>query len=64
MASRGFTVFGAPAYLVEGNFTVRVTHGNREWYVWKQKRVEVTPEHLREVEKFAAELTEALLPTT
>ena len=63
VASDGFSVFGAPAYLVEGNFSVRVTHRKREWYVWKQQMVEVTPEHLREVEAFSAELTEALLPT-
>jgi hypothetical protein len=62
-ASDGFNVFGAPAYLVEGNFTVRVTHGGREWYVWKQQRVEVTPERLREMEAFSEELAEALLPT-
>lgn len=63
IACDGFSVFGAPAYLVEGNFTVRVTQGAREWYVWKQRRVEVTPERLAEVEAFSEELAEALLPT-
>ncbi|MGH9714989.1 MAG: hypothetical protein ACRD5M_16970 [Candidatus Acidiferrales bacterium] len=63
VASGGFTVFGSASYLIGGNLTVRVTHQDKDWFVWKQERLEVTPARLAELEKFTAELSTMLLPT-
>jgi hypothetical protein len=58
----GFGIFGTPAYLLGGNFTVRVRRGGREFFVWKKESLEVTPARLAELDAFAAELSQALLP--
>ena len=53
----------APAsYLLEGNFTVRVRRDGREWFVWKSRQVEATPERLEEVAQFSADLSVLLAP--
>jgi hypothetical protein len=62
VASGGFMLFGSPSYLIEGNFSVRVISGGRDWLVWKKTKIEVTPARLSEIDAFAAELSEALLP--
>jgi hypothetical protein len=61
-ASGSFKNFGAPAYLIGGNFSVRVQHNGCEFFVWKKESLEVTPERLTELDTFAAELSQALLP--
>jgi hypothetical protein len=61
-AAGGFSIFSAPAYLIGGNFSVRVRRDGREFFVWKKESVEVTAARLTELDAFAAELTEALLP--
>jgi hypothetical protein len=61
-ASGGFGIFGAPAYLIGGNFSVRVRRDGREFFVWKKQAIDVTPERLAELDAFAAELSQALLP--
>ena len=61
-AAGGFGIFGTPAYLIGGNFSVRVRRDGREFFVWKKESVEVTAARLTELDAFAAELTEALLP--
>jgi hypothetical protein len=61
-ASGSFTIFGAPAYLIGGNFSVRVQRDGREFFVWKNESLEVTPERRTELDTFAAELSQALLP--
>lgn len=53
-------LYGEPSYLVEGNLTVRVTRAGRQWFVWKKKQVEATPEGMGELERFAEELGRAL----
>jgi hypothetical protein len=58
----GFNIFGAPAYLIGGNFSVRVRRDTREFFMWKKESLEVTAARLAELDAFAAELTEALLP--
>ncbi len=60
--SGNLEIFGTPAYLLNGNFTVRIQHNNRAYFVWKKERVEATPARLAELESFAAELSEVLLP--
>lgn len=62
VASGGFTLFGAPSYLIGGNFSVRVTSDGRDWLVWKQSKLEATPSRLSELDTFSAELSEVLLP--
>ena len=61
-AAGGFDIFGAPAYLIGGNFSVRVRRDGREFFVWKKESLEVTPARRSELDAFAAELSVALLP--
>jgi hypothetical protein len=61
-ATGGFDIFGTPAYLIGGNFSVRVQRNGREFFVWKKESLEVTPERRTELKTFAAELLQALLP--
>ncbi len=56
----GLRLFGEPSYLVNGNLSVRVTRGGRQWFVWKKQQIEVTPERQAELQRFAEELTAAL----
>jgi hypothetical protein len=58
----GFTVFGAPTYMVGENLGAHVKHPDGEWFVWKNDRVPATPERVSELEQFSAELTAALMP--
>ncbi len=61
-ATGGFDVFGTPAYLIGGNFSVRVRRDGREFFLWKKESLEVTAERRSELDTFAAELSQALLP--
>ena len=61
-AAAGFSIFGAPAYLIGGNFSVRVRRDGREFFVWKKESLEVTAARLAELDAFATELSLALLP--
>ena len=61
-ASGGFDIFGTPAYLINGNFSVRVRRGGREFFVWKNETLDVTPARRAELDAFSAELSVALLP--
>lgn len=56
----GLRLFGEPSYLVNGNLSVRVTRGGRQWFVWKNQQIEVTPERQAELQRFAEELTASL----
>lgn len=60
--SGGFAIYGTPAYLVSGNFTVRITQNGREYFVWKKEKLEATAARIAELEAFANELSESLLP--
>lgn len=57
---RGLRLFGKPSYLVNGNLSVRVTRGGRQWFVWKKQQMEVTPERQAELQRFTEELTASL----
>src|ERR1700679_1811299 len=61
-AAGGFGIFGTPTHLIGGNFSVRVRRDGREFFVWKKESIEVTAARLAELDAFAAELTDALLP--
>ena len=56
VANGGLRLLAPPAYLVEGNLSVRLQRGGREVFVWKQKEVEASPERLSELERFRTEL--------
>lgn len=60
--SGGFQIYGTPAYLINGNFSVRVRREGREFFAWKKENIEVTPVRLAELDIFTAELSQALLP--
>jgi hypothetical protein len=62
VASGEFSVCVKPAYLIQGNFSVRMKHDADEWFVWKTVRIEATPERIGELDRFSEELTESLLP--
>ena len=62
IAGGSFEVHGRPAYLVGGNFSVRITQQGREWFVWKKDKLEVTQERLDELDAFSTDLADLLLP--
>jgi len=53
---------GDASYLIDGNFSVRITRGGRSLFVWKKREVEATPELLAALGRFATEVAELLLP--
>jgi|SRR5580704_8927752 hypothetical protein len=57
-----FKVHGQPAYLVAGNFSARVKQEGRDWFVWKKEALEVTSGRLVELNEFATQLSQALMP--
>jgi len=61
IASGGFNIYGKPAYLITGNFSVRVTENGQEYFVWKKEKLEATPARTAELNAFAAELSQSLL---
>jgi hypothetical protein len=62
VASGGFTIYGEASYLIGANFTVRVTQNNHEYFVWKKEKLEATDARVAELDAFAAELSQSLLP--
>jgi hypothetical protein len=62
-ASGGLALFGHPAYLVAGNLGVKMIQSEGHYFVSKKEKLPVTPEREKELEEFAAQLSDALLPT-
>ena len=60
VANAGLRLLAAPAYIVDGNLSVKLKRGTREVFVWKKKEIEATPERLKELESFRRELTSIL----
>jgi hypothetical protein len=58
----GFKIYGEPSYLVAGQPSARMIQSDGHWFVRKDERVAATPERTAELEAFAAELANALLP--
>lgn len=56
----GLRILAPASFLVDGKFGVRVKRGGREMFVFKQQEVEATPERLKELERFAEELSAVL----
>jgi hypothetical protein len=61
--SAGFTIYGEPSYLVAGQPSARMIQSDGHWFVRKNEKIPVTPERSEELESFAAELADAILPT-
>jgi hypothetical protein len=57
-----FTLYGEPSYLVAGQLSARMIQSDGHWFVRKKDKVKVNPERVAELESFAAELVDALLP--
>jgi hypothetical protein len=57
-----FTIYGTPCYLISGNFSVRITEKNRDYFVWKKEKLEATAARQTQLEAFTAALSQALLP--
>jgi hypothetical protein len=64
LAGDRFQIYGQPAYLIGGNFSVRVTRPGRDWFVWKKEKLEVTAARLNELKTFTEQLSQALMPLT
>lgn len=62
MAAGLFSVHGQPAYLIGGNFSVRVRREGRDWFVWKKQKLEANAARLAELEEFTAQLSQTLTP--
>lgn len=62
LGSGGFELFGIPGYMIRENIAVRIKDGSHEFFVWKQQRIEVTPERNAELAAFADEVAKAILP--
>ena len=56
----GLRVLGEPCFLLDGNLTVRVRRGGRQWFVWKSKSAEATPDLLAQISRFSEELLDLL----
>lgn len=61
LATGGFRFVGQPTVLLDGNFSVRVKKDGRDWFVWKQGRLEATAERLAELTAFSEEIAQDLI---
>lgn len=55
-----FRRIGQVFYVIDGNLSVRLSRGGREWFCWKSKQREVTHELLAELARFSDELLQLL----
>ena len=62
VGSDSFTLYGEPSYLVAGGLSARTIQSDGHWFVRKKDKLEVTPDRAAELDAFAAELVNALLP--
>jgi hypothetical protein len=58
----GFKLYGEPSYLVAGSLSARTIQSDGHWFVRKTDKVPATPERTAELDSFAAELADSLLP--
>jgi hypothetical protein len=57
-----FSLLTSPTVLINGNPSVRLKKGSGEIFLWKKDELPATPERLRELQTFRAELV-AILET-
>jgi hypothetical protein len=58
----GFRLYGNPSYLIGGQLSAHTIQTDGHWFVRKGEKVEATTERRKELDAFAAELAEILLP--
>jgi hypothetical protein len=58
----GFALYGEPSYLVAGGLSARTIQSDGHWFVRKKEKLAASPERTAELEAFAAELVDTLLP--
>lgn len=58
----GFRLYGSPSYLVGGQLSAHTIQSDGHWFVRKNEKIEATSERRAELDSFAAELAEILLP--
>lgn len=56
----GLHLLAPPSFLIDGNFSVKISRRDGEWFVWKQKELDATPERRAELERFRSRLRELL----
>jgi hypothetical protein len=59
-----FTLYGEPSYLVGGGLSARTIESDGHWFVRKNEKLAASPPRTAELEAFAAELVDALLPVS
>ncbi len=55
-----FELAATPSFLVEGNLSAKVEQGGEAQFVWKQHRLQATPERLEALRRFEVELRHVL----
>jgi hypothetical protein len=58
----GFRLYGQPSYLIGGQLSAHTIQTDGHWFVRKGEKVEANTERRKELDTFAAELAEILLP--
>lgn len=64
LGSGGFSIFGSPSYLVNGKLAVKTIQSDGPYFVAKSEKLAATAERDWEIDAFAAELAETLLPAS
>src|ERR1700728_1191342 len=60
--SEGFTLYREASSLVAGGLSARPIQPDGHWFVRKKEKLAASPERTAELEAFAAELVDTLLP--
>lgn len=63
VAGGAFRQLGPAFYMMDGNLSVRISRGSREYFTWKSRQIEVTPALIGELAQFNMELSESLNST-
>ncbi len=58
----GFRVYGSPSYLIDGQLSAHTIQSDGHWFVRKNQKLEATSQRRAELDSFAADLAEILLP--
>jgi len=59
-AGDGFKIFGVPSWLIAGSFSVLISEGDQQYFVWKKTRIPATSARLAELAGFRAALAASL----
>ena len=64
VANAGLRLLASPAYIVDGNLSVKLKRGGGEVFVWKKLEIAASPDRLKELEAFRRDLTAILEEAT